>query len=154
MQLKFRRFDIKRHSSHEVEVPGLANGSCKSRSEEFRRHMDLLPFFHMSAALVCRQGTYARGSAQWERRGPPRPAPVSGANGGVGVLTLGSTRRRSTIASSSDWQIFCPLAAEDFLQRENDGFAAALFHQSGYRDLRAFHRLAEFHEVIKCRADL
>ncbi len=67
---------------------------------------------------------------------------------------LGNVSRRSPIGSSSDWQIFCPLAAEDFLQSENDGFAAALFHQSGYRDLRAFHRLAKFHEVIKCRADL
>ena len=79
---------------------------------------------------------------------------VSGAIGGVGVPTLGSARRRSPIAFSSACRRFCPLAPENPVQSENDGLAAALFHQSGYRDLRAFHRLAEFHEVIKCRADL
>gem|GEM_PF-2092239 len=40
---------------------GIAHCLCKSRSEEFRRHMDLLPFVHISAALVCGQGTYRRG---------------------------------------------------------------------------------------------
>ena len=35
--------------------------------------MDLLPFVHISPALVCGKGTGARGFASWERRGPPRP---------------------------------------------------------------------------------
>ena len=42
--------------------------------------------------------------------------------------------------SSRDWQIFYPLAPEDPLQGEDGGFAATLFHQPGYRNLRAFHR--------------
>ena len=53
-----------------------------------KRPMDLLPFVHISAAWVCGQGTYGRGFSQWERRGPPRHARVSDANGGVGGPTL------------------------------------------------------------------
>lgn len=45
--------------------------------------MVLLPFVHMSAALVCRQVTYARCSTQWERRGRRRPTLTGGANEGV-----------------------------------------------------------------------
>jgi hypothetical protein len=61
---------------------------------------------------------------------------------------------RSPSAFSSACRRFCPLPTENSLQGEDGGFAAPLFHQTGDRHLRAFHGLAEFHEVIKRRADL
>ena len=61
-----------------------------------------LPYVHMAAAWVCGRGIYERRSAQWERRGPPRPVPGQRCQRGRWRSTLGMPERANGGHSSSD----------------------------------------------------